>query len=459
MTFRAALESVWHPLSASLHPTNLQRVGRALDCSWAENPAQAPPPFELEKIVERIGAAWHKEQSLLGVKRPDRRWLHCSLYFPPDRPDAWLGSEKAFVKALLAEVAASPRLLAATVHQALLRYPKDLENFSILREGLARLVQGTDSIRVREWRRRAQTYHLLKSNGPALLVKEIYSSPDPVADLLEDAGFKGELAAAEFLREVVRVSLKETEKALARQPEASQLERALSLVVSREESLRFPTDAHLIAHALLLPHINRSPQPGTAKRIEVFLVQHLRDPRFDPTRWQLVRTDARDVLLRWIVGATLEDFFRLISRNALERHWKYRHAFWRAYFKRDMIAEAWVVLGEEARATARGLWQKEPGHGVLTGTGDRAHCVLLMKVGGLTIAEWSHNGKCRVWSSDTPAAPKLYSRTYRREQLKGRADLEIVHQYAERYGWQRRLAGYIFRQTGCEIAPAEYRVR
>ena len=40
-------------------------------------------------------------------------------------------------------------------------------------------------------------------------------------------------------------------------------------------------------------------------------------------------------MLRWMVSASLDDFFALIARRAQEDHWRYRKAFWSAYLKRE----------------------------------------------------------------------------------------------------------------------------
>ena len=34
--------------------------------------------------------------------------------------------------------------------------------------------------------------------------------------------------------------------------------------------------------------------------------------------------------------------------------------------------------------------------------------VLLLRMSGVTIAEWSHNGSCRMWLDGNKDAPKLY---------------------------------------------------
>jgi hypothetical protein len=276
--------------------------------------------------------------------------------------------------------------------------------------------------------------------------------------LLRDAGFDEELAAGEFVRVATQEFLSHLENTLATHPDPEELARRL-LFVATERSLRFPADAHLAAHALLRPFLAQQPLPKIKEQISAFILKYLKDPRFERANWQRVNPEVKAVFLRWILGATLEDFFRLISRNALEKHWRFRHAFWLAYLKKDLISDAWVVLGDDARRTARSAWEDVPPYAILRGSSDRSHSVLLLRVGSLTIAEWSHNGSCRVWNNGNKSAPKFYDRLYASSQLREGADAECAHRGSERYTWQRTLANYIGSETGCSVIQSEYRVR
>jgi hypothetical protein len=362
------------------------------------------------------------------------------------------------VEALLDECRRTPRLFVATLRQALLRYPEQLRAFADLRKGLQRGVRDVASPRLVEWKRRVGEHHLLDDKGPSKFAQLISANDEQPQSVLHDAGLDDELAGGEFVRLAMREFLSELEEDLKAEPDRLDLSHRLEFVAT-ERSLRFPSDAHLAANALLRPFVNQQPVAEVRSQIEAFLIKHVKDPRFEKANWQRVESAAKAVFLRWILGATLEDFFRLISKNAIEKHWRYRRAFWRAYFKKDLISDAWVVLGEEARRIARTAWRDVPPYAILYGTQDRSHSVLLLRIGSLTVAEWSHNGKCRIWRDGSDTVPKFYERLYLRDQLRDGADAEIVPTWSEHYTWQGKLANIIRRETGCDVRQADYRVR
>jgi EH_Signature domain len=82
--------------------------------------------------------------------------------------------------------------------------------------------------------------------------------------------------------------------------------------------------------------------------------------------------------------------------------------------------------------------------------------VLLLRIGDLTIADWSHDGKLRIWRRGT-AAPELNLKSYSAPDLRLDSDFELVHLPPD--GWQQRTEAYIRRHTGIEISETEYMPR
>jgi hypothetical protein len=156
-------------------------------------------------------------------------------------------------------------------------------------------------------------------------------------------------------------------------------------------------------------------------------------------------------MLRWLVSATLEDFFRLLEYAAKHdetaaRHWKARKAFWSRYLRAGHIHDAWVALGSVTEVEARGFLSDESRmYAKLSGSGVMPnHSVIIMRVGSLTITEWSHVGKFRVWYADNRNPPRLHKRAYKRSTLVAHADQELSHFS----GWQQKVADAIYQQTG-----------
>jgi hypothetical protein len=267
----------------------------------------------------------------------------------------------------------------------------------------------------------------------------------------------GDLAQSAFLAEVNRHLVDRLKQVLGAQ-RYEELAPSLELLAPAG-SLTFQTQAPLVADALLLPFVNLAPPSKVQGTIQAFLLTHLKDPRLTQSGWARVTPAAKDVMLRWMVSASLEDFFALIARRAKEDHWRYRKAFWSAYLKHRHIADAWVILGENAEREARVRWRDAvPAHGQLIG-GDPDHCVLILRIGSVVVTEWSHNGTCRLWPEDDKACPRFHSGRYSRAALRLNPGHEQRHHGNTHYTWQQNLASVIRDQTGIGITQAEYRVR
>lgn len=441
-----------------VRPVQLLAENRRQEAKWAEVEGQKPPEFSLEGIATRVREAWRSGASFDAVRRSDRRWLPYVLFYPANAQEQWLAADKKVVAALLRELHRTPRLIPVTIRQLLLRYPSQLSSFELLRAGLRESLTQRELLALAPWRRRIEAYPLLHADGPALFAGVLFDTTKSAEQVLQDAGFDEELVRGEFMRLAVVSGLAAREADLASGESIDDFEAWLSPAVSRG-ALRFPQDAHVVAHSVLRPHLRRGIGPSQREQIQRVVVRYLKDPRFDRGLWQRVEPDCVALLKRWMVGETLDGFFRLIAKDALEHHWRFRQAFWGAYFKKGMIHDAWVILGEDARRAARRVWADIPQHASLMGAGDASQSVLLLRIGTLTIAEWSHNGRCRVWRDGVKGAPKFHRAEYDRAELKGRADFEISHMGSTAYSWQLKLADYIRRETQCDVRQTEYRVR
>lgn len=133
---------------------------------------------------------------------------------------------------------------------------------------------------------------------------------------------------------------------------------------------------------------------GEKQCIKVFY-RRLGDPRFGNGRfiWDKVSIKSRETFLRWLVEDDLEIFFKVIKQTAVDRMWRYREKFWRAYLPH--ISTTWIFLGSDAKRVARQLGDKNMGHGNLDG-GTNDQSVFVFQIGQYIFSEWSHNGKLRV---------------------------------------------------------------
>ena len=166
-----------------------------------------------------------------------------------------------------------------------------------------------------------------------------------------------------------------------------------------------------------------------------------------------------NIVKKWHVYQSILLFFKLIGEvvedEAHDHQFPLRESFWLDYFKQDRVSEAWVILGSRGDAAAK-KYQ-------VSGNSDFAalswanlsgaksdQCALLIKIGDVTIVEWSHSGACRLWKSDDSHAPKFAQMKYDGSDLRNIVSDSnydrIVH---DAYGnWQQKIRQRINSYSG-----------
>jgi hypothetical protein len=291
-------------------------------------------------------------------------------------------------------------------------------------------------------------------------MRQMISGEVSLSDTLEVAGLNRGLDHCQFLESGTEKYLKDTAVALrSGNLTRERLKRFLEWL-ELDKGLRFGTLRIETACALLEPFIEKSPEDSVELLLREFFLRRYGDPRLTRSvGWSRVPSQMRYVLTRWLVRIALEDFFRLLDETALDRHWRYRKLFWMAYFQRELITDAWVVLGPDAtRMAEQSFDQNDLVTGKLRAGGgiQRNHSVLLLRLPGITVAEWSHNGACRIWLDGNPHAPKIYQLSYARAELVHGEDFSQSHYGAEHGSWQRSIADWVGENIGARLSAEEY---
>jgi hypothetical protein len=281
------------------------------------------------------------------------------------------------------------------------------------------------------WRQRGRDWLLWNAQQrPAKLGDALMRTDQPLA-VLRGAGLDGDLEAGAFVANVLDTACLKT--AESRGPEAEQWGKRLVLLF---ESLQVGGSNALLAYGLLSPWGGGNPGEAYRKSIAKLLVDRIGDPRFNTNAWEAVADDLRRrkvdfdpaqlvaVLRRWLTQETVRAFFRIVGATTDRKdQWDAREAFWLGYLKAGLIQDAWFAFGRRAEAIA-GARAADEGlrFGRVVGGGDPSHSALLIALGDLRIAEWSHNGACRFWPAvsstqatkalSSASAPQLYLATY-----------------------------------------------
>ena len=92
--------------------------------------------------------------------------------------------------------------------------------------------------------------------------------------------------------------------------------------------------------------------------------------------------------------------------------------------------------------------------GALKGA-ESSQSVLLMRIPGVTIAEWSHNGACHIWLDGNPRAPKMYKPEYNVYEMRY-GEHSQNHHSSPRGTWQDAIAWWLRSNTGIELDRDRY---
>ena len=189
---------------------------------------------------------------------------------------------------------------------------------------------------------------------------------------------------------------------------------------------------------------------GKKKCIEIFY-RRLGDPRFGYMRfnWDKISEKSKAIFLRWLVEDDLEIFFKIIKQTALDRMWRYREKFWRAYLPH--ISSTWIFLGSDAKRVARQLGDKNMGHGSLDGSASD-QSVFVFQIGQYIFSEWSHNGKLRVYT--TESANQFFGlSSLSKWEINENFVAAWIHASPRTYSWQNKVSEWL--KINCGINKTE----
>ncbi|EPR43453.1 hypothetical protein dsx2_2304 [Desulfovibrio sp. X2] len=437
------------PFRCPATPVAMGRAEREVAKKLQGGGSTPPKPFELEEIYRELSRALDSHGTVRAAGRRALRLAPWVLFsYPTNRP-GYLAAMPGVAQEYAAWLApqSTCRPLLALLHALLLHYPRTLATFTdwlaLLNERLA----SSDSPKLHLWQARRRDFGLLANDGPERVWRRLAADAAPVSELLDAMGLNGDLGTGRFAEQAFLGLLAHVARMMDDGRADAPLERlfafAAPIGTGSEELLRFPL-AREVAEGLLMPFARRRVPLSYKDRVRDFLLKRLGDPRMVSRGWQGVPEEAKAVIKGWLVENSLEDFFRILTATA-DPIWTYRRDFWRTYLQKGVITEAWVALGSKARSLAKRAFDGE--YGELVGAlGTQS--VLLMRIGGLTIAEWSHSGACRIWLTPTGVTPDFYKLTYGAASLRGTPDEKIIHNGSERYRWQNRVARYIRNSTG-----------
>jgi hypothetical protein len=370
----------------------------------------------------------------------------------------------------------SPRTLRFLIEAWLRDYARDAPKMSEVGLAIQRLLTDNASTRMDAWRKAHSRFQLFDAeSGPMELARVLLTGSQPVATILEEAGFNDPLrAVSSYLKAVQQQLLARMAETLRGSKASERTVRAFQFI-SNGIQLRFDDQRVAVTRGLMAAWDDgkNAPPMELQEQVKNFLVERIGNPQIRSSRWVGAEKEAA-LVRRWLARASLRVFFGLIADHALDTQWRYREAFWLACLDKGAIDDAWLVLGEVVHASARARQSLGSAFGRLTGgrvSSDQS--VLLLRIGSLVVAEWSHNGKMRAWKA--PGGPKLWQGHYTRDDLTsqglqfpadprrpGTAPSDgsgLVHAGAASGTWQRRAARLLAQHSSIVLTEPDWRLR
>lgn len=395
----------------------------------------------------------------------ERHWRYASECLSFGDPP--LIANDRFIDAYLAHAAASR---SNTIINGLIRYY--LWHFEPARPGFRRIAAFLAALAEEgpsRWSDLHRGYHLFNPDrAPARLAQAVMAAARPPREFLAQIGLSGQIVAAELLGNAfVRACDGIVFDAVAEgapPPPAGYAQRLVAWSHKGKEFIYggMARARPALAEALLLPWTTRPPAPEQRDFIKRALLGLLKEPRTNPVAWVDVSEAAQRVMCHWLAKVSLEQFLEVVDETVRIHHtrmWSSRRKFWSAYYEKGFIQEAWVVFGRRGAALARhdsGTRERKDivSFGTFLGdaVNDQRQAVLIMKIGPLVVADWSHNGCCHVWRAGNPNAPRLFQREYFRSDLLNGSDLEKPHIR----DWQSDVHDFIREHTGFWMPSAVY---
>jgi len=337
-----------------------------------------------------------------------------------------------------------------------------LRDFDPSKRSIQRIARELDgAVRQHEWawtERHDKFALFAPDQAPGRIAAACLSGGRNPFDALESVGITRSMASGGMAAHAWLQAVAQAREGLSRESPNQDLLDKIMLWSSGPNGLTYPEPGYraALAESLLLPWSARQAPDDIREKVTAFLLGHFKDPRLpiNTKDWLRVNEDAVSVMRKWLTGVALEQFFVVVDQVAQEGMWRYRKAFWLAYYNIRAIDDAWVLFGPAAQAYARQAFGKTQSYGILEKSGNvmSDHSVLLMRIGKLTIADWSHSGKCHIWLDGNPKSPKLYRARYGRyDVVEGSDNGGRIHAGSENGRWQADVESYIQKATGIRL--------
>lgn len=418
---------------------------------------QMPDAEDLEVVAARLLSAIRSGQDL-----PKKDWKKAAwcLWLGEN----WLVRETIFFKHYTRwlQENASRSVIGTLINAYLRHYQENDDSFREIGQWLSNAVAAWPEW---IWAERQQKFGLFDADAaPKKIADAAVANNQHIYEFLVQIGLKDAKGASDsgLGIAVIRCLLLLLQQRLSSaEPDRYLLERCLKMAETEDAKTLWDIwPPSLLAESLLLPWREKIPAQDIQETIQQFILRSYKDLRLDLSRWLHVSGEAQDVMRRWLTRESLEQFIQVVDATTKTEQWQYRRAFWMSYFKANHINDAVVAFAPIGRDYAKMAFKDSYFGSIERGYYHQDQAVLLLRIGQLTIADWSHNGSCRIYLSNNPNTPSLSNRVYDGRVLRAQCDNEsgdgTPHAGSENGRWQSKVADFIRTHTGIVVPRYQY---
>ncbi len=425
----------------------------------AEAGVAAVPP-DLDEIARRLRETAHTRGGAAFKKRDLRHAPHC----------LWSGTEpiaeqdETAANIIVTTVAdKARRSLIKTLAMSYLRhFHADLPLGKLVGQTISKLAPKAGG-----WVEALQRDYDAFNHGTGVenLAADCFARDEPPDELLERHGLQGEVLTRGFSEEATRQCLIWMSNRLSESPTKKWVEKIVHWSYRGDQG-RFREARYAMARSLIGAFRTQVPGDELKHLILDLVLQRLKDPRLAPQNWEQVREE-RDIVRGWLTEQSLRQFLDVVDRTARPDHWRYRRAFWEAFYYEGLITEAWVAFASSGQAEARRAYGRSASFAALHQSKagkqvEHGHAVLIMRIGQYVVCDWSHNGRCIAWPASDSDAPRLYQSRYYSGDLAPRLEpdggLDVRHHGSSNYTWQREINSFIRNHVGRGVPEKAFQV-
>lgn len=422
-------------------PPKAPAIARLLVERYGESAGPRRSADALQALLRRLRLARYDWDKVSPADRLDVAWVLWEGTTPPAEHETFLRGFVQWIEMPVRRLHAAR--LAASWTAA---FDPDLNGIGVAGDWLARHAACLPD----PWPRLAEEFDLFSvERAPVALAETFLASAETAASFFERLRLPARAVTGGLALETLAAAASRVEHRLAQEPRlaARLCDLSLQSTVFRPSAAvgramrRAAAIRVALAEALLLPWQRQAPPIAVKARILEFLLCHYGDARVMRRHWTEMRAPAVAIMRRWLTERTVATYFRLVgqTKSADRDHLAEREDFWTSCLAQ--IEGAWLLVG---RHSLSALGPDQPAHGSLIGCRPD-QSALLLRVGGMTVLESSHETSERVWLPDNPLAPPLYRRA---DQPCWPAALGSGVDFCSAYSkssetWQERLARFL----------------